>query len=449
MKRLPIIVLTLALCLLTAGCGAKPNEPADGDSAKAGIVERMATVKAEEIKYISSFFSREHVSAEDMASVLNAAAEHHSEQPGQGLDHYTMEIYLSGGPDAYSSSDEHFVFFAGLDENHINGIYFNGKGDSHRMSFEDETLYWLIRNGYRTEVQVDKDAYEYHQAILDQRAQRLAAQCASPSRTDLMGVSVPELYQYIEAAADSAVEGQWCFNQDLFDKAMEDFYSDMIEQELPDEILFFHLSRRLKGSENEISYNLQELLTSNNSFSEFLNAHQITFRKGAGNRIILCYRDRQISLENTMSTDVCYLRSRLGYNSGREDFCFNGFAFRDLLMKNQYTRQLQDCPEILERLESYLRIKGLAKEYAEKSEYYCFMYRFPIGCVIFDGKDDLTVEEKQLHLLNQVAYRLYQYSGDSRYLYDHDNPILRLKDDDNASVDCLVSTEIITSDMIE
>lgn len=97
MKRLPIIVLTLALCLLTAGCGAKPNEPDDGDSAKAGIVERMATVKAEEIKYISSFFSREHVSAEDMASVLNAAAEHHSEQPGQGLDHYTMEIYLSGG----------------------------------------------------------------------------------------------------------------------------------------------------------------------------------------------------------------------------------------------------------------------------------------------------------------------------------------------------------------
>ena len=39
------------------------------------------------------------------------------------------------------------------------------------------------------------------------------------SLAHLMGVSVPELYQYIEAAADSAVEGQWCFNQDLFDKA--------------------------------------------------------------------------------------------------------------------------------------------------------------------------------------------------------------------------------------
>ena len=39
------------------------------------------------------------------------------------------------------------------------------------------------------------------------------------SLAHLMGVSVPELYQYIEAAADSAIEGQWCFNQALFDKA--------------------------------------------------------------------------------------------------------------------------------------------------------------------------------------------------------------------------------------
>ena len=196
MKRLPIIVLTLALCLLTAGCGAKPNEPDDGDSAKAGIVERMAAVKAAEIKYISSFFSREHVNAEDTASVLNAAAEHRSEQSGQGLDHYTMEIYLSGGPDAYSSSDEHFVFFAGLDENHINGIYFNGKGDSSLMSFEDETLYWLIRNSYRTEEHVDKDAYAYYRDTLDRRAQRLASHCVSPSRTDILtGYEVVQFYQ--------------------------------------------------------------------------------------------------------------------------------------------------------------------------------------------------------------------------------------------------------------
>ena len=63
-------------------------------------------------------------------------------------------------------------------------------------------------------------------------------------------------------------------------------FEDLMD-EIQHEILFFHLSRRLNGSENGISYNLQELLTSNNGFSEFLNAHQITFRNGAGNRIIL------------------------------------------------------------------------------------------------------------------------------------------------------------------
>lgn len=72
MKRLPIIVLTLALCLLTAACGAKPNEPDDGDSAKAGIVERMATVTAEEIKYVPSFVADVSLNAEEVASKLRS-----------------------------------------------------------------------------------------------------------------------------------------------------------------------------------------------------------------------------------------------------------------------------------------------------------------------------------------------------------------------------------------
>lgn len=265
----------------------------------------------------------------------------------------------------------------------------------------------------------------------------------------LMGVSVSELYQYIDAAAELAVKDQLCFYPDIFNRTMEVFYSDMIKYALPDEVLFFHLSRRLNGYEKGASFNLQKILTSENCFSEFLNTHQIIFRKGTGNKLILYFRGTPINLEDTIDHDVCYLRSRLGYNACREDFCLNGFAFRDLLMKNQYTRSLQNCPEILACLERYLRIKDLIKDYMEKSKYYCFMYRFPIGRVIFDGRDDLTVENKQLHLLIQVAYRLYKYRKKPYCLFDDDNPILRLKDDDNASTDFLVSTEIITSDMIE
>lgn len=264
----------------------------------------------------------------------------------------------------------------------------------------------------------------------------------------LMDISVKELYQYIEAAADSAAKNQTLFDQEIFDRAMEDFYSNMIEYELPDEILFFHLSRRIVGSEKDTSYNLQELLTSNNRFSNFFNMHQITFKKGIGNKIILFNKGEQIQLNDTANTDVHYLRNRLGYNIVQKDFCLNGFAFRDLLMKNKYTLRLLDCPEILECLERYLNINGLVKEYAKKSKFYCFKYKFPIERVIFDKKDDLTIEKKQLYLLNQVAYRLYQYSRNWCDT-DDDNPILRLRDDDNASVDFLLSTEIIYSNMIE
>lgn len=268
--------------------------------------------------------------------------------------------------------------------------------------------------------------------------------------SNLMGVSVPELYQFIKQAAESAREDSEWFNQEAFDKAMERFYSGTIKQALPDEILFFHLTRRLIGSENETSYNLQELLTSENIFSEFLKAHRITFRKGPGNRILLYYNERQIGLSNTKNNDVCYLRSRLGYVSRQKDFCFNGFAFRDLLMKNQYTRQLQYCPEIVERLERYLSVKNLVNDYEDKSQYYCFKYKFPMEKVVFDRKERLSAEEKQFHLLNQVAYRLYQYrSVEPCYPRDDDNPKLRLKDDDKAPKEYLVSTEIILPSMIE
>ena len=84
MKRLPIIVLTFALCLLTAGCG-KAKRASRRDSAKAGIVERMATVTAEEIKYVPSFVADVSLNAEEVASILNEGASIGAKQPDSGL----------------------------------------------------------------------------------------------------------------------------------------------------------------------------------------------------------------------------------------------------------------------------------------------------------------------------------------------------------------------------
>ena len=64
-----------------------------------------------------------------------------------------------------------------------------------------------------------------------------------------------------------------------------------------------------------------------------------------------------------------------------------------------------------------------------------------------DGHVPLVRAAGQAQLAAGIAHAVGQDIGDRSA--QPGNPILRLKDDDNASVDCLVSTEIITSDMIE
>lgn len=143
------------------------------------------------------------------------------------------------------------------------------------------------------------------------------------------------------------------------------------------------------------------------------------------------------------------MRSRLGYNSGREDYCFNGFALRDQLMRNSYTRQLYSVPEFLDVLSRYLSIDGLKKSYCENSKYYCFTYKMTIDEIIFDDRESLGNDEKVDYLLVQIAMRIMSYMENSKYQYDHDNPIIRIADDAFVSESKIANIEEITLEMIK
>lgn len=71
-------------------------------------------------------------------------------------------------------------------------------------------------------------------------------------------------------------------------------------------------------------------------------------------------------------------------------------------MRNSYTRQLYSGPEFLDVLSRYLSINGLKKKYCD----------------------------------------------DSKYQYDHDNPIIRIADDASVSANKIVNIEEITLEMI-
>ncbi len=78
----------------------------------------------------------------------------------------------------------------------------------------------------------------------------------------------------------------------------------------------------------------------------------------------------------------------------------------------------------------------------------CKLY-FPLEKIMFDDNEKLSIEEKAIYLLNQVLNRLYEYfSSDIRYMFDHDNPIIRLADTDMMDEKYFMSKEEITWDML-
>lgn len=265
-----------------------------------------------------------------------------------------------------------------------------------------------------------------------------------------LGITVDELYQYIDYAAEKAQEGQWAFNCDIFNSELETIFVDLQPENTLDEMLVFHLARRLPDSlDSYDGDNLYHLLTTENPLSAFLTTHEVQFHP-RGTHLELFYKGENIPLDDTMNHNVCYLRSRLGFNRGREDYCFNGFALRDLLMKNSYTRELYYGPEFLTVLARFLNDNMIRQDFFEKSNYHCYTYLLPFDMVIFDNCDKLTNSEKKTYLLLQVCARLLAYQTSQRgNIYDHENPVVRFADNSLVPEKYIRAKEKITLDMIE
>ena len=217
----------------------------------------------------------------------------------------------------------------------------------------------------------------------------------------------------------------------------------------PDEILLFHLARRLHGAEDATEgRNLADLLLSENPFSSFMKDNGIEFLKSA-HHIDVIYKGKMVDWDKCWNGNSSYMKSRLGYFKGREDFCFNGFAMKDLLYKNSYARELSGVPEFLGQLVECLQCKSVGWKYMDNSDYFCYEYKLPLSVVMFDDHDRYSDTLKQRYLVRCVLQRLYQYqTSGSRFMYDHDNPILRLADDYTIPAEYFVGREKITSEML-
>ncbi|MHC6181046.1 hypothetical protein ACYUJ6_14565 [Clostridium sp. JNZ X4-2] len=264
----------------------------------------------------------------------------------------------------------------------------------------------------------------------------------------IFNITVKELHQLFERAGKASCTENY-MDGDKFNKVINQFIELKMSNKPIDKILFFHLGRRLNSASNCVEgKNLFELLSTENEMSTFLKNHEVTFQPNNGH-LDLYYKGKLISLDNKERENVPYLRWRLGYNSNRIDYCFNGFMLRDLLYRNNYARELYDVPEFIGVLATFLRNPNIGTEYFQNSKYYCFEYLVPIEKVYFDNAEHLPNEGKQQYLLNQVLHRLYDYTiTDIRYMFDHDNPILRLADNDVMQEEYFIAKEEITWEML-
>lgn len=212
-------------------------------------------------------------------------------------------------------------------------------------------------------------------------------------------------------------------------KWVEDFLADYVVDESLEYIQMYHLSRRLNSADLRSNNNLEQLLLEETPFSEFFKKYGVTFVKG-NSHIDMYYNGKLQLLDDEFrysNGNMYYIRSRLGYNE-TQDYCVNGFAYREHLEENQYFVALSRCPELVQNIEWLLNIDGMISDYYKNSKYYCIKYLIPLSEVIFDmNNPPETNRDKMIVFLNQSFLRLYDEWRDSSFVCD-DNLILRLSD---------------------
>ncbi len=264
-----------------------------------------------------------------------------------------------------------------------------------------------------------------------------------------LGVTFKDLFDLFEFAGNEAQQDQFVDGGKL-----NDVFNSFIETHIPsqelDEVLFFHLSRRLNTSNDcNAGNNLFELLSRENAITHFLKEHDVEFSV-CDKYLKLIYKGSEVSLEDTNQEYIPYLRWRLGHNTNRIDFCFNGFLLKDLLYRNNYARELYDVPEFIGILADFLKCRSIGTDFFENSTYYCFEYCVPLEKIVFDDDEKLNSKEKQVYLLNRILNRLYEYyTLDIEYIFDHENPVIRLADSDTMDEKYFVAKEKISWDMLK
>lgn len=202
-----------------------------------------------------------------------------------------------------------------------------------------------------------------------------------------------------------------------------DYFIKYVKEHLSisiDEILFIHLSRRVKNDYDNNGYNLVDVLTKDTSLSKFMNKYGLTFKF---NRHIKMYKGNQEINLNDNNYIYNYLKSRFGYIIN--DYSIKGYVFDDRLIHNENYEIAQGGPEFFGYLYPFID-DDFIDDYIENSKFYKFKYLVPIENICFENYEQLNNIEKQYHIVVKALQRLYAYKYET-INFDDNNPTISIK----------------------
>ncbi|MDD6716405.1 MAG: hypothetical protein PUF49_08530 [Firmicutes bacterium] len=178
------------------------------------------------------------------------------------------------------------------------------------------------------------------------------------SMCHFLNINQTDFYHLYDDIYNSVDKEPWLF--------ISNYIDEYWNGESFDKVQFYHLTRRLDGSDIMECTNIRELLVTENPFSAFLKTHQIYFEINDSGTLDQFFHKRKLVLDSIGNVSNSNLISRL-----ERDYCVNGFAVRNLLEKENcgYYNSLIGCPELITVLDDSLKFNnGLIYDYIEHSK---------------------------------------------------------------------------------
>ena len=242
------------------------------------------------------------------------------------------------------------------------------------------------------------------------------------SLCQILIINKKQLYELIKKCHDLFQKDHQVFVLD----DQFDFFCEFVKNKQSvdiDQVMFIHMSRRLKDDKDNKGYDFINTLTQKTSLSKFLKKYGITFQYDK--RINMYVNGKEINLDDDNSYSCYYLKNRFGYHY--KDYNFKGYMFGDNIENSEIYKLHEEGPEFFGYLFLFTDDQ-LLDDFYRQTDYYKFEYLVPIDMINFEDDNIISNVEKQRHIIVSCLQRLYNYVYDPNMnLYE--NKVVYIEDD--------------------